>query len=39
MNMRGGNKIWGMAQESVQDPRVQKYFKNEIVKLIQDLKL
>jgi hypothetical protein len=39
MNMRGGNRLWGMAQESAQDPRVQKYFKNEIVKLIQDLKL
>ena len=38
-NMRGGNRLWGMAQESAQDPRVQKYFKNEIVKLIQDLKL
>jgi hypothetical protein len=39
MNFRGGNQLWGMAKESTQDPAVQKYFKKEIVKLIQDLKL
>ena len=39
MNMRGGTQLWGMAKESVQDPTVQKYFKKEIVRLIQDLKL
>jgi len=39
MNMRGGTQLWGMAKDSVQDPTVQKYFKKEIVKLIQDLKL
>jgi len=39
MNMRGGNKLWGMAQESVQRPEVQKYLKNDIVRFIRDLKL
>lgn len=39
MNMRGGQKLWGIAQESVHRPGVQKYLQAEIVKLIQDLKL
>lgn len=39
MNMRGGNKLWGIAQESVQRPEVQKYLKNDIVRFIRDLKL
>ena len=39
MNFRGGQKLWGIAQESVHRPGVQKYLQAEIVKLIQDLKL
>jgi len=39
MNYRGGQKLWGIAQESVHRPGVQKYLQAEIVKLIQDLKL
>lgn len=38
-NMRGGQKLWGLAQEAVHDPVAQKYFKNEITRLIKDLKL
>jgi Prohead core protein serine protease len=38
-NMRGGHKLWGLAQESVHNPNVQKYLKTEIVRLIQDLKI
>jgi hypothetical protein len=39
MNARGGQKLWGLAQDAAQDPKAQKYFKHEIVKLIKDLKL
>lgn len=39
LNMRGGQKLWGLAQATVHDPSAQKYFKNEIVNLIKDLKL
>ena len=39
LNYRGGQKLWGMAQDFAHDPTAQKYFKHEIVKLIKDLKL
>jgi hypothetical protein len=39
LNFRGGQKLWSLAQDAAQDPTAQKYFKQEIVKLIKDLKL
>jgi len=39
LNMRGGQKLWELAQATVNDPSAQKYFKQEIVNLIKDLKL
>jgi len=37
MNMRGGHKVLGIAADK--DARVQKYLKEEVVRLIKDLKL
>ncbi len=39
MNMRGGAQLFEMAREASQDQRVQKYVKEGITRLIQDLKL
>ena len=39
MNMKYGHKLMGLSKEATQDPRVQKYLKEEVVKLIKDLKL
>lgn len=39
MNMRGGHKVLGMSAEASADARVQKYLKEEVVRLIKDLKL
>jgi hypothetical protein len=39
MNMRGGNKVFEMARDATQDQRVQKYLKEEVTRLIKDLKL
>jgi len=39
MNMRNGHKIIDMSKESLEDQRVQKYLKEEVVKAIKTLKL
>ena len=39
MNMRGGAQLFEMAREASQDQKVQKYVKEGITRLIQDLKL
>ena len=41
LNMQGGHRILETAKgiETVQDPRVQKYLKESVVRLIKDLKL
>lgn len=38
-NMKGGAKLYEMAQDSLVDQRVQKYLKDGIVKFIDELKL
>lgn len=39
MNMRGGQRVLGMAGEASADAKVQKYLKEEVVRLIKDLKI
>lgn len=39
MNMRGGSKVFEMAGEASADHRVQKYLKEEVVRLIKELKI
>ena len=39
MNMRHGHKVLGMAGEAGANARVQKYLKEEVVRLIKDLKI
>ena len=39
MNMRGGRRIYGLGADSMYDRRAESYLKNEIVKLIKELKL
>lgn len=39
MNMRGGYKMFGMAAEINEDPRVQKYLTESIKRFINELKL
>ena len=39
MNMRGGNRVFEMARDATQDQKVQKYLKEEVIRLIKDLKL
>jgi hypothetical protein len=39
MNMRGGAKVFEMAQEASADQRVQKYLKEQVTRLIKDLKI
>lgn len=39
MNMRGGMRALGIAEDASADRRVQKYLKNEVIRLIKDLKL
>lgn len=39
MNMRGGHRMFEIAKEASVDNKVQKYLKNEVVKLIKDLKI
>ena len=38
-NMRGGQKVFQMAGEASTDHRVQKYLKEEVMRLIKDLKI
>jgi len=39
LNMRGGHKVLDMAREASGDVRVQKYLKEEMIRLIRDLKI
>ena len=39
LNMRGGHKVLDMAREANGDARVQKYLKEEMIRLIRDLKI
>jgi hypothetical protein len=39
MNMRGGQQVFEMARDAGTDQRVQKYLKEAVVRLINDLKL
>lgn len=39
MNMNYGHRLLEIAREAGQDNKVQKYLKNEVVKLIRDLKI
>jgi len=39
MNMSGGNKVLEMAGDARTDPKVQRYLKQEVLKVIADLKL
>jgi hypothetical protein len=39
MNMRGGQQVFEMARDATHDQRVQKYLKEEVTRLIKDLKL
>jgi hypothetical protein len=39
MNMRGGQQVFEMARDATHDQRVQKYLKEEVIRLIKDLKL
>jgi hypothetical protein len=39
MNMKNGHKILEMAREAGEDNKVQRYLKDEVKRLIQDLKI
>ena len=39
LNMRGGHKVLDMAREASGDAKVQKYLKEEMIRLIRDLKI
>lgn len=39
MNMRGGMRALGIAEDASKDRTVQKYLKEEVIRLIKDLKL
>jgi len=39
LNMRGGHKVLNMAREANGDVKVQKYLKEEMTRLIRDLKI
>ena len=39
MNMKGGRRIYGLGADSVYDRRAEHYLKDEIMKLINELKL
>lgn len=39
LNMKNGHRVFEMAKEVGQDNRVQKYLKDEVMRLIKDLKL
>ena len=39
MNMRGGAKVFEMAREASADQKVQKYLKEQVTRLIKDLKI
>jgi len=37
--MKGGHKVFEMARDARTDQKVQKYLKEEVVRLIKELKL
>jgi hypothetical protein len=39
MNMKHGHKVLGMAGEASANAKVQKYLKEEVVRLIKELKI
>jgi hypothetical protein len=39
LNMRGGHRVLDVAGDAVHDQKVQKYLKEAVVRLINDLKL
>ena len=39
MNMRGGQRMLGMARDAITDQRVQKYLSEEVKRLIKELKV
>jgi ABC-type phosphate transport system ATPase subunit len=39
MNMKYGHRLLEVAKEAGEDNKVQKYLKNEVVKLIRELKI
>jgi len=39
MNMRHGHKLLEIAKDAQNDKKVQRYLKDEVVRLIKDLKL
>jgi hypothetical protein len=39
MNMRHGHKLLDIAKEAQGDKKVQRYLKDEVVRLIKDLKI
>jgi len=39
LNMKGGHKVFEMARDASTDQKVQKYLKEEVVRLIKELKL
>ena len=39
MNMKYGHRLLEVAKDAGQDNKVQRYLKNEVVKLIRDLKI
>jgi len=39
MNMKNGHKILEMAREAGEDNKVQRYLKDEVKRLIRDLKI
>lgn len=39
MNMKNGHKLFGLSKESLADKRAQKYLKEEVIRLIKDMRL
>ncbi len=39
MNMKHGHKVLGLAKDAQNDKKVQRYLKDEVVRLIKDLKI
>lgn len=39
MNARYGHNVYDMAKESISDPKVNKYLKNELIRIIKEMKI
>lgn len=39
MNARYGHRVYEMANETIHDPKVNKYLRNEILRIIKDMKV